>query len=711
MVLTVVGFLALAQVTLTWAQDPEADPPVVPSLRADAALARQLAAARDQVRARSWPEATHLLQALVDGDEDALICVKHTGTDGKEVACWTGIRAEAARLLGTLPAPGRSFYEARYGPRARALLAETRQEGDVHGVAEVARRYAHTAAGTEAVRLLAAYHLDRGSALAPCCFERLLDAPGREESPAVLFHAALAFRRAGDAARARGAWERVAALAPRGLRLGDRTVSLTELKRELDRAEVPAPRTPDDLPNLDTRWSCKTFDESSPRAAGWLQSAVQQEGGDGPVLPGYVPVVVGERLVYRTYGGLHAVDALTGAEVWDAPSDWSLERLAAHREHVGYLQSWVQAYLEVSPHVVYENALLGTLSSDGARVYAVDDLAVPPYRNYQRFGGRWHQDMPWPDFNAELNDATAHNRLLALDAATGKPAWQAGDHGDDAQAAALADSYFLGAPLPLDGRLYVLTEKNGELALACLQPADGSLLWKQPLAHAPTRLMLDPGRRVQAARPVYAHGVLVCPTNAGVVLGVDLLTHDLAWAYPYRGEALTQSPPSPFRRGRPAPPKVVAEWRTPLLCVQDDTVVFTAPDEASVHCLRLRDGRLLWRADQVQDDLYVAGVVAGRVLMVGRQACRALDPADGKQVWRLETGTPSGRGVAAGGVYYLPLKGTSEEKGPAVCAIDVGRGAVRGRAAAGKEAPGNLLLWHGKVFSQTATGVAGYVEP
>jgi outer membrane protein assembly factor BamB len=715
MVLAVVGFLASAQVLPAWAQEKEEDPtPAVPSLRADAALARQLAAARDQLRAESWAEATHLLQALADSPEDALVCVQHAGTDGREIACWTGIRAEAARLLGTLPPGGREFYEARYGPRARALLAEARQEADLHGVAEVARRYAHTAAGAEATPLLGAYHLDRGRYnLAACCFARLLESRGVEDqAPATLFRAALAFRRAGAADRARLAWDHIATTSPRGVHLGDRTVSLSDLKRELDRVDVPAAAVvapaADDLPSLEPRWSQRTADESNPRTWGWLQSAVQrQDATDRSGLPGALPVVVGDRLIFRTFGGLHAVDARTFAEAWDSPSAWSLERLAPHAQHGAYLQGWVTAYLDVSPHVLYENALLGTLSTDGARVYAVDDLAVPPYRTFHRVGGRWHQEPPWPDFNPELNEAAAHNQLLALDAASGRAVWQAGGRGDDPQAGDLGDSYFLGAPLPLDGHLYVLTEKHGEVALACLRPADGMPVWKQPLASAPTRLLLDPGRRVQAARPVHGNGILVCPTNAGLVLGIDLLTHDLAWAYPYRTEALTQS--TPAFRGRPSPPRVVAEWKAPLLSLQDDTVVFTAPDEGSVHCVGLRDGRPLWRVDREEDDLYVAGVVAGKVLVVGKQACRALDLADGKQLWRRETGLPSGRGVAAGNVYYLPLKGITDEKGPTLCTIDVERGVVRQRSLApGKEAPGNLLLWQGGVVSQTATGVTAY---
>src|SRR3954452_15573377 len=94
-----VGFLAALQAAPVRGQ--ERGP--VPSLRADAPLVRKLAAARDYLKSESWAEATHLLRGLLDSPEDTLVLVKPPGKDGKEVAAWTGLRAEAARLLGTLP--------------------------------------------------------------------------------------------------------------------------------------------------------------------------------------------------------------------------------------------------------------------------------------------------------------------------------------------------------------------------------------------------------------------------------------------------------------------------------------------------------------------------------------------------------------------------------------------------------------------------------
>ena len=44
-------------------------------------------------------------------------------------------------------------------------------------------------------------------------------------------------------------------------------------------------------------------------------------------------------------------------------------------------------------------------------------------------------------------------------------------------------------------------------------------------------------RRTWAAHLAYGEGILVCPTNAGAVFGVNLLENSLVWAYPYRDKS------------------------------------------------------------------------------------------------------------------------------------------------------------------------------
>ena len=287
------------------------------------------------------------------------------------------------------------------------------------------------------------------------------------------------------------------------------------------------------LPGLEPRWTRPTAHEEISRD--WMHSAAEhQENRDRTVLPAFFPVAAGDWLVYRSHRGVHALDARTGREVWEAPSAWSIDRMLTQPACSPYLKAWVNAYLDLSPQVLFGNALLGTLGADGARVYAVDDLAIPPYRDWGRPRGRaWRMEVIEPDFGPELVDAAS--RAAGCSPSTRSPASRPGKPAVPRTATGpLSDSYFLGPPLAIDDRLYVLVEKDNELSLVCLAAASGELLDRQTLAYAPTRLLLDPGPRIQAVQPVYSDGILVCPTNAGVVLGVDVATPGLAWAYPYR---------------------------------------------------------------------------------------------------------------------------------------------------------------------------------
>jgi outer membrane protein assembly factor BamB len=685
-------------------------PGQLPTLRSDPATSRKFELVHDHLEAESWVEAIHILQTLLDGAEDALVSVPRLSPDGGETAVWTGSRAEAQRMLASLPPGGRDFYETVYGPRARALLAEVRQKDDPRLLADVARRFPFTAAGSEALDLLGTYHLDRGRYhFAALCFERLL---GRADSstaaPATWLRTALALQRAGEDTRAQQAWQRLTALAPEGVRLGGKDIGLADARREWE----PIGRGGDSagVPSLQSKWTFAATHEGTART--WLQSALQKQSFFAqPFLSAFRPLLVGDRVVFRSHRGLHALQARTGQEIWYAPSSRSLDQLMLQPEFQSSVQDWAASYLEYnSAHTFIENGVLGTLSTDGERIYAVDDLGIPPYRKPPTRGGRWMAQTVGPEPPPALTEATLHNRLLALDARTGQQLWTVGGFREDAENAELYNTYFLGAPLPLDGRLYALAEKNSELRLVCLDRS-GALLWKQPLAFAPLRLLYDPGRRIQASRPVFAEGMLVCPTNAGVIVGVDLLSQGLAWAYPYSTSPLTFSEPTLTGRGRAraSPPVLIAMWKAPGTWIQDGRVVFAAPDAASIHCLDVRDGSLRWKVERTEDDLYVAGVFSGKVLVVGQHACRALNLADGKQAWQLETGLPSGLGTAEGGIYYLPLRSVGRDHEPAVFALDVARGAIAARTyAPRRDVPGNLLLANGQVFAHTGTAVIAY---
>jgi outer membrane protein assembly factor BamB/tetratricopeptide (TPR) repeat protein len=299
-----------------------------------------------------------------------------------------------------------------------------------------------------------------------------------------------------------------------------------------------------------------------------------------------------------------------------------------------------------------------------------------------------------------LKDALEYNTLRALDVHTGAVVWEAGGL-DRAVPSDLRKAYFLGPPLPLGGCLYALVEKAEDVNLVCLNPEKGELIWSQTLATARDKILVDVNRRMQAAHLAYADGVLVCPTNTGAVLGFDPLARRLLWAHTYRDKSVAPGEGQPYF----APEMFRAAWKACAPIVRDGRVVFTAPDADSVRCLDLHDGSLVWKAARTEDDLHVGGVVAGKVLVVGRTSCRAFSLATGEPLWRHPTGEPSGLGEAGGHVFYLPLK-----QG-AVLALDVDDPKASSRIdCRSGGAPGNLLFHQGFLWSQGVLTVAAYPQ-
>jgi outer membrane protein assembly factor BamB/tetratricopeptide (TPR) repeat protein len=702
--------------------------------------------ADDYIKEEAWGQAARVLQALLDNPEDTFLQVKRKGPDNKETTTWLSVRVEANRLLGTMGPQGLQFYELQHGGKAKSLLAEAKSKSDPQILADVALRYLHTEAGAEAINLLGTYCLDRGHfGKAALYFDQLLSREGDKAAPLTLFKACMAFRRAGEPAKAEKAWKRLEARAPDGLALDDERVPLDRLKGIV--AKAPAPRGPSSVydwplfrgdnthsaqgqgstPFREPKWlmsllpDTRDAKEGRPFVEKYLKSAVGPlESRQLPTIPGGFPIAAGGRIIYRSYEGIHAVDPKKNYDLeWYAPAMGSLGYVAKDPEMRMQLQQWCdQWYIQWGPqNLLFDNSTVGSLSSDNVRVYMVDDLALPPHPMFiqQMFGGGQ------PQFG-KLQSLIEHSALQAIDLDSGKLLWERGARDNDD----LKGTYFLGPPLPLGGKLYVLNEKAQELRLVCLDAARGDTNWAQTLATARDRLLQDIGRRVNAAHLAYADGILVCPTNAGAVLGVDLLSHSLIWAYPYREgspvldqQELIKQRVGPWG-GMPYPARLGAEtWKACAPIIQDGKVVLTAPDGGSIRCINLRDGVEVWRAGR-DSDLYIGGVFTPKgggkdsplVFVVGKNSCRALSLATGQQKWKFETGLPSGLGVASGNKYYLPLRSAGQSKEPEICVIDLDRAMIEAhtKARTKDEVFGNLLFYDKDVISQTINHIAAYPQ-
>jgi outer membrane protein assembly factor BamB len=708
----------------------EEKPPVI-QLPTDARLKKKLAAAGDYINGQSWEGASRILQSLLDTEQDSFVIVPGKDAQGRPTTHEVSVKTEANRLLESLPPRGREHYQLLYGPTAHELFKQATEKKDDELLAQVVSRYGNTPAGLEALPLQAGHAVALGHfARASLLFDQLQVREALSKwSPEAQYAATRAFRRVGDKTRAVATWKELQGRAQQGkLRIGEQTRSVQEWDAELDKAPPPPEMGNDwavyrgdparqnrgrgDRPFLEKTWSYPMMREDQTKSLVG-QAIKQAESRLQPVLPAFFPVTVGGRVVYRDYWGVHARDARSGRVLWESDSRYSFDRLVNSPPPPAASQnasSWARTYLSVNkPGMFYENSVIGSLSADEDRVYVVEDLYLPP----PSIGLVWN--VPAKPNYGPLSEAVYVNRLHAFSVRSGKLLWDVYARGDDNRE--VGEAYFLGPPLPLgEGRLYVLQQKDQELRLLCLDAKRGDVRWSQTLATFATKLSQDSNRRTLAAHPAFSEGILVCPTNTGMVLGVDLIAHGIVWAHTYQEQGAVQPNPLHLQLPRGGLPGMLggaatsSAWKATAPLVQDGRVIFGAPDGNSIRCLNLRDGSLIWKTNRADDDVYLGGVVKDRVLVVGKKDCRALSLADGSPCWQVTTGLPSGQGIATDSAFYLPLKeGPGHE--PEVCVIDIERGRdVAHLKSRKKEIPGNLIFSEGVVISQTVEEIAAYPQ-
>ena len=428
-------------------------------------------------------------------------------------------------------------------------------------------------------------------------------------------------------------------------------------------------------------------------ATAWIKE--QRERGRSTAVAN-APLVVGPLVIARDFTGIRALQIRTGRERWKnkagyAPADSVIEDTRNSAR-------WFR-------EAVAGNSLAGTLTSDGVRVFFVDGLkmrkpaAVPRIASFRRFSDNpFGNIVDWNHLNAVALDSRGERNA-------GARVWRLGGDPAAMKPVPLAGHYFFGPPLPAVGRLYVLSEHKRRLFVHCLQPGDGRVLWSQPLALVGTAVGEDGFRRLRAATPVFADGLIVCPTHCGFLVAVDALTGSLRWGA-FCGDSLDDLQRHQtmvrrrFTRGH-------VGFRLPPV-IHRGRVFYLPADGQTVFCFDLRTGRKLWSAPR-RNAAYIGCVDDGAVLLVGRREARSLAVADGRQRWATTVESPAaGRGLATGGHYLLPV-----ESGRVVT-IDRRTGRLVGFAAAGagRESKvvrvGNLVPAGETILASSSTGLQAF---
>lgn len=726
---------------------------------------QRLAKARQLLDQQRYGEAVRYLGSLLDGPEDFFF------QPDEEVPTYRSLKSEAQRLIGRMPREGRELYELEYGARARQRLAEALSSGDADGLAEVSRRFFHTQSGHEATLLLGLNHLDRGRPLAGALSLQRLEADtsnARQFEPTLSFALATCWLQARMPEKARDALAALKAQAggtpieiagepvPWFVDDGEAVAWLAELigphssggQGEAESWVMFRGGPSRNLANVATapllnmRWRIPTTDDPVLEAKLQADRRINIDR-EVPILPGLHPLAVGDVVLMRTFRNLLAVDFITGKRLWEVPVDDPFETLLGSDASPSGIYNTAGIAAGVG-HRVWDDATYGTMSSDGRCVFTVEGLSVAIGTRSSRrtviVNGRPVSPPAQQPFN----------RLAAHDLRTGKLKWHLGGPAfpsvghEDAlpngrSALRQAETFFLGPPLPMMGRLYVLGEVKGEIRLFALDAETGDLIWSQQLVLVEEDVLQDPLRRLAGTSPSYADGVLVCPTSNGAVVAIDLATRALLWGYRYEGDANSGRIAQliALRTGTYPDHQPQDRWFDATAIIAGGRVLVTPLQSDSLHCLNLIDGELLWKYKR-NEDLFVACVGGDNVVLVGNRQVRAVSLTETwestekfqrpersgsstrlveverkvvrpKPAWSNRAVAlpeiPSGRGFFSGDRYYLPLSSAE------VLAVDLTAGKVVQVSKSRKgSVPGNLICYKGKVISQGVDGLEVFAQ-
>ncbi len=503
-------------------------------------------------RQKNWPKVLQHLAPIIgrpDGSvtEDAMIRLPDATLRSGSL--------EVARLLLNLPKDFREERSRQLKSAGDAALKRAVEDGNLKELQRVAVHFAGTPAGDAAADQLIALLVDRGHfGLASAWSAVLSDAesdPTQTES-----------------------WQRRDELILQVLtrsehrRPGYRaTKDDTSPTRQLARELTPdAPETlsewsliggntrrhavaKSETPTLVKRWS--SVSTSDPQLAARIDQMIEDLGYDGrSSVPVGVPLFINGRIALRTLRGIEVRDIQSGRLLWTAGERRSLETLLGGADRTGVgaefgdLDNGLFAVNELNQELeaadptggalgqaIFQNATYGFLSSDGERLFAISDDPV------YSLGRTSVRNRNGRDVSPEPGSASA-NRLEAFDLKSGHLLWRLGgpETGEPASAP-LTGWFFLGSPLATNDGLFVVAQNSETIRLFCLDAETGRVQWSQRIGWSDDRLDRDLNRRLWAALPSLANGVLVCPTSAGWVVGVDSLTGALLWAHRFSRRA------------------------------------------------------------------------------------------------------------------------------------------------------------------------------
>lgn len=634
-------FFVIVATSLTLADDAptKSEPEQFPQ---SAKLARDrradsvLETARAQLRQKDFAAAIVALQELLDGPNAF-------AAGGASVPSFV---EEANRLLHEMPTSGREAYERAHGAEAHRLWQAALRSGRLDALREVVTRFGATTAGWSALRDLAARHVDRGEwSLAATASTKLSRHPHSNVTPEIGWLARWVLAEARLPNRERAARELLQRSRKRleGAPVPDGATgkNLAEwLEKQLPSVSSESPAADDWRASLGLAPSghsvLQLAAELDGEPATWLKEIVAEwERYDVPALPSAQPLVVGDVVVSRFSqpAKVIAVDARRGKLLWEQSLAGSLGSTASDlQRHPGIRTPLV----EELQRRWFGDSVRGRLTSDGRRLFLVRDLDDLDLK---------------PGAGSRLR-----NHLEAWDLATGERRWRIGSSVNEPPTG-FEGLYFLGPPLASDGLLYVIAQRELQVALWVLRATDGQLEWTLPLAETDRMQFKDPGWRHVACPVTWASGRLICPTGAGCFVAVDPITRSLAWSVRFERDDISSA--TGFiatDRDRPFASRWWESWReVESRATSAENLLIASPESRSLRAVNVQTGEVLWRA-KFDEPLFMAANDSA-VLVFERTRVIGIDPANGRKRWQSPLSVPDGPGDWIGASYVCPTLG------------------------------------------------------
>ena len=339
-------------------------------------------------------------------------------------------------------------------------------------------------------------------------------------------------------------------------------------------------------------------------------------------------------------------------------------------------------------------------------------------------------------FRSASHGTPANNFIRAYDLKTGLFKWEVGGQTQSVaqpkgKGNLLAGFYFLGSPLVLGNRTYVLAESSegifllqiAEPAVTGAAPANPRVVRSQLLTQPQFSSSDHPVRKHAGLVPSYAHGLLICPTCDERIVAVSAEDNAVRWVFRYSGSIRRQElggdapvlfgGRDPWDSGRV---DLDSRWTDSLPRIAGNQVIVTPRDSDELFCLDLQTGQERWKMGRNQFH-GIAAIVEDKIILCGNRMVQAFRLDDGQPLWSqsIVDGIVCGLPATDGALLQIP---TSE---PAIVSIDVqtGRTLVTQRLLdspddqthfRGSNSPGNLLIIGDQLLSQNLDSLRSYAQ-